>query len=336
MIDDGIIPHNQVQPSSPIPNPAINTLVHTADRVSATNPTGQLDKMYAYAYLMDNTAFAARSNIPEFYGSRILSVLRRLYTTGSVDAWLQTLNYLQDPKFVGFVSDPTMKARFMLAASSKIVTLLPELLTQVKAFHENIEPLKTSTTQVVEKIREGAKDAPLIRTALTFQTPSLYLCAEETMILYHALYLICLSLNGIESLMIPQQATEGNIARVKLREVAVQIDDEFFKVAPHLSFLWNQALSAVNDRDIPDPSAMQMQNLNVVQTVFELAPLTTHQEYTYYLMQQFKRTTDRKTPNWLSPAFAAQPVSIDAVTYTAASTQKSLLDLKTLIYSREV
>ena len=59
-------------------------------------------------------------------------------------------------------------------------------------------------------------------------------------------------------------------------------------------------------------------------------------DYSALILRQFRRITDRRTPNWLSTQMVAQPVSADSIRYDASTVQQATLDLKTLAYSREV
>lgn len=335
MKNNQIVGYNEALQGSPVPNPLLNPSIRTADIPSATNPTGQLSRMYQFAALMNNTQFATRSNIPEAANARVGALLRKAYVFYSFEAMLQVLTYMDDENFAGFAADPTMRARFMAAASTKCYTLLPEVLTQVRLYIDQAQTMRVPTTQVVAAIRAGASLEPLVRSALVFQNPSMFTAALESLNLYHYLYLLCRALNGFLKLTELEPSIQSNVAVTSLRQVTKDLTDSYFLIAPELANQWNMAMSTVSNMDVPN-FATYTQNLNVVATVFEQGVTDRFHNYELFVLRQFKRVTDARQPNWLSPVQAMIPVSADAVEYTVKSVKSALVDLKTVLYAREV
>lgn len=333
-IRDTIIPQSQVVPGDPRPAPTINPLVRTADKAAEDNPTGQYTRMLAYAQVMNDTTFIARADLPLLFHSRIASLMRKMYQAGSFDSMLQTMTYMQDKKFIGFVVDPTMRARFQLAAASKAITLMPDLYQLMADFVIQVDSVRQPAQGVATEIRTTAADEPLIRSALVFQPPSMYQTAANVFAIYHITYLLCRALNGFDAII--ENSIRDRIEVVKLKEMIVKFTDEMFKMPGPLAFFWNLSLSAVSNVDVPTTAQIALQNLNPVIYTFESLMPDTWGEYENIPLRQFKRPTDQRTPNWMTPQRNAMPVSKDAVDYTAKIVETSLRDLRTLVYSKEV
>ena len=332
---DTTIPQSMVARGDPVPNPTINVLVRTADKADSTNPSGQLGLMYEYARIMDNTAFVSKSSVAPMATARFSALVRKMFVAGSFDAVLQTLTYMQDTSFIGWVADPTMKARFLINSASKVYTLLPNLQSSLDSYLADVETVYGPTNQIVDAIRTGAKNQPMIRTALVFQQPSLYESAQEAIFLYHCVYLLCKSLNGFVYLAEQEPASRNHIALSNLKETTRLLTERFYKVATAVARLWNAALSAAYDADAPSGQIVG-QNLNAIVFMFERGTQDKFVDYSALILRQFRRITDRRTPNWLSTQMVARPVSADSIRYDASTVQQATLDLKTLAYSREV
>ena len=85
-----------------------------------------------------------------------------------------------------------------------------------------------------------------------------------------------------------------------------------------------------------DPQVIQQLSDSLIDEVVGSVGLPKNRFNHWLAWRQFRRITDRRTPNWLSTQMVAQPVSADSIRYDASTVQQATLDLKTLAYSREV
>lgn len=313
---------------NPIPNPHINVLVRTAGLKDALNPTGQLDSAYKYGRLLTHSVLATKEGIAEMYLNSLLAIVQDSFRGNSFASANQTVTYLLDGNFVGFVNDPSMKRRFLTVAASKMMAFFPELLAKSMQAILDLE-------QVIEAARQGCvtvrtSNSKAIRNALVFQSPSLFNVAASSIQLYHLHHLICRVLNGFSQLILDY----NDVVFTKFLAYADQAAAIYYKYPAIVSKLWNYSISALNDVDVPI-AISDGQNINAIDSIFSYE-FVSNSDYIDNVLDVYNEITDTKTPNWLTSHSATKNIDRSYIEYGTAMLKEDIALLQAFSNIKEV